>query len=159
MTLKKLSSFLLLSVFVGVSHLHAEGISTSFSDEVIHDVPMGRIFLVPGPTGGGLVVQNNNAAPILIRVQALTPTTVQLRRGAIPVPDMNWVTLDPSELVIPPGGQGVFHIHLLIPPLKKHAVKTYQIMFHAQEIPQKKDGVQVSKALLSRLIFTTSKLR
>ncbi len=133
----------------------ANGLSTSFFDVKVQDVAIGKPYDVTAQTGKRLDFQNLGDQVLTLQIQALRPTSEQLRSSAEPIPDPSWIRITPSQLELSPRGTGYADIVIEVPQGQTRRAKTYQVMIWSRgRAVDSKGGVIMSPALLSRLRFT-----
>src|SRR5262245_48164949 len=88
-----------------------DGMFTPFTDVLGYEVPVGRSQAVEG----GLIIDNSGNTPLRVTVDVLIPSKRQLRKGAIPIPDTQWITVQPNEAVIPAHSNVRLNVAFLIP--------------------------------------------
>ena len=135
----------------------AAGISTPFVDVTVDKVPLGKPFLVTHSAGNGITIANLDNNPVQVSLEALSPKATELRGGAIPVPSVEWVHIEPIRNVIPAHGQALYQVTLTVPKLKEYAGQYYQVMIWSRGEVAKNQGVGITAGLISRLRFHTIK--
>lgn len=130
----------------------ADGLSTTFSDvlvrQVIPSVPQ-RVL-----NGGSRDFEVNNLgdSPIRVVLQARVPSKAELRGEAIPVPDATWLTLRPSELILPPHKSGTCRVVIRV-PADARTDQVYQAMIWSRGLPLAAHGLGIETGLSSRIRF------
>src|SRR4051812_40790892 len=79
-----------------------EGLSTTFADVQVYDVPLGKPARVRDVHGPDLVLQNRGSHALRIQGDVMVPAEKDLRGGAEPIPDANWIRVSPNSVLIPP---------------------------------------------------------
>jgi hypothetical protein len=133
------------------------GLSTSFVDVVARNVPLGTTYRVTEAPGNGLLLWNPGDDPIIVNIQVLTPTDEQLRRGAAPIVDPSWVTIQPSSFTLLGHAHQRCDVILNIPNDRHYRKKHYQVMVWSRGSPQDARGFTLSAGVLSRLRIRTRK--
>ena len=140
-----------------LTHAHAGGLSTSFVDVFVKDVPLGEPKRVENKDGQSLILWNTGETPLVVHVAALKPATSELRGSAEPIEDTAWVVIQPSSLTLGPHGQGQCNVVLSLPANRKLRHRLFQTMIWTRSEPVLGNGVTVSGGLKSRLRFQTAR--
>jgi hypothetical protein len=135
--------------------LQAAGLSTTFVDVVIESAKVGKVVTIHGPEGKGLILKNLGDSPIQVTLKALVPAPQQLRPGAEPMPELQWVRFDPPSLLIAPRGEGEVKVSITIPDLKKYRNRRFQVMVWSKGEAARAQGITYNAALLSNLRIHT----
>jgi hypothetical protein len=133
----------------------ADGLSTPFADVQVDGVPVGKPFSVKGSTGNGLVLRNLGNTSLHVHVAVLQPESKDLRGGAVPIPDIRWVHVEPDHFDLSAHGEGGCRVTLRVPARKAYRGKYYQATLWSRSQPADGQGVAFSAGLLSRLRFRT----
>jgi len=133
------------------------GLSTSFVDVAVLDVPLGKIRRVENKEGDSLVIWNTGEIPLVVHVEALKPTAQELRAPAEPIEDPRWIIIQPSSLKLAPHETGRFDVALSLPKSSRLRHRTFQAMIWSRSEPVEGNGVSLSAGLKSRLRFRTEK--
>jgi len=153
-----LNRFLIVTLLVcAMSALHAVGLSTPFADVKIEQVPLGKKFMVTHSAADGVSLMNLDDQPVKVRLTAAKPGPTELRDGALPIPSLDWVRIEPDAAVIPPHGQALFKVFLKVPNSKEFADRYYQVMIWTRGEVSRSQGIGLTAGLISRLRFRTEK--
>ena len=154
--MRRFVQFAVLSVLACTTlSVHASGLSTNFVEIVVESVKVGKEVKVYGPEGKGLILRNLGEEPIQVFVQALRPESHQLRPGADPMPELQWVRLDPPTVLIPPHGEREVKVTVTVPRLKQFRNRLFQVMIWSRGEAVRKQGISYNAALLSNLRIHT----
>ena len=124
-------------------------IGTPFIDVNMGAVVAGRSTPVKGPGGEGLLVFNKEDKPVHVRLSVVAPpNNIQA------IPDTAWIRITPTDMVVPPHQNVIFHIMVTIPAEDRFHGKTYMAFILTSIIPASHDGLDVLGALQSRLHFS-----
>jgi hypothetical protein len=137
------------------SPLFADGLSTSFVDVQADGVLRGAPYEVHSSRGPGLYLTNLGNTSINVKVDALIPKREDLQKGALAIPDVRWIRIEPDHLELAPHAQGICHIFIAVPKKSVYKNKTYQVMIWSRSDIGKTSGVGLGAGLLSRLRFRT----
>jgi hypothetical protein len=152
--IKRVFIIFLLSAFC-YSLSKADGLSTSFADVMVPDVPLGNSWNIKNSKGSGLVLQNLGDQPILIHVKILIPQPSELRDHAEALPSVNWITIQPVDFELAPHSQEDCNVIFTIPSKRNFRGRLYQAMIFSRGVPVAKKGIGFNTGLLSRLRFKT----
>jgi hypothetical protein len=133
----------------------ADGLSTSFADVQLNQVPVGVDYPVNSSMGPGLLLKNLGKSSLLVVVDVLQPGSGDLRGGAKAIPDIHWVQVTPAQLELPAHGQGRFLVTLKVPSEKRFRRRYYQVTLWSHSKPVSGQGVGIGIGLQSRLRFKT----
>lgn len=134
-----------------------EGLSTHFADVQIAEVLAGAPFAVVNGAEPGFVVHNLGAMPVDVEIRPLIPSESQLRGGAMPLPSLEWLRIEPAARRISPNSEGLFKMTLTVPNEAEFKGKTYQIMLWSKGRIITERGLSLAPALMSRLRFHVTK--
>jgi hypothetical protein len=146
--------FLFLLILTDV---RATGLSTSFVDVVVLDVPLGKPRRVEDREGNSLVIWNTGDTPVIVHAEALKPSDQELRPPAESIKDLRWIIIEPSSLTLGPHETGRFDVALSLPPDSRLRHRIFQAMIWSRSEPVQGGGVSLSAGLKSRLRFRTEK--
>lgn len=125
------------------------GLSTGFVEVLLEGVPIAsRYVLEMKPYD----FTNKSDFTMKIRVDAILPGPDEVRGGFEPIPDPAWVSFEPRELTLPPGGRGSVRVVLYTPDDPALTGKKYVVSLWARGIPIESPSVGVG--LRPRLYFT-----
>lgn len=145
---------LLLPFLLIPPKLTAAGISTNYADIFIENLPVNTEYKHNLP----LKVTNRSNKKIEVVVKPLIPHKDNLKTGAAPIPDINWLTVVPEKYILSAGQTGSSDVFIKVPKDNKLRGKTFQFNFEICGFPsEKKGGVTVVPALLSKIRFTVAK--
>ena len=99
-----------------------------------------------------VVVRNPSADTVRVRVELIVPARHEVRNGAQPVPDRDWVQVVTSELVLAPHSEQRTDVRLSLPYDPDLAGHTYQVDLWSSEVPQA--GRTPLPGQRHRLLFT-----
>jgi hypothetical protein len=151
-----ISRYILIGVLLfSAMTLHAAGLSTTFVDVVVESAKVGKAITVHGPEGRGLILKNLGDATIQVTLKALSPASSQLRPGAEPMPELQWVRFDPPTLLIPARSEGEVKVSVTIPASKKYRNRLFQVMVWSKGEAARTQGISYNAALLSNLRIHT----
>jgi hypothetical protein len=155
--MKNFKSFLMFAFcsFLFALPLYADGLSTPFIDVQVVGVKVGKPFTVTHSSAEGLLLQNVGSSAVRVRVEVFPPSATDLKGGAVPIPDVNWVSIEPPVLDIPPQGRALCRIQLKVPPQNRYRRKYYQAMIWSRTEPRSGQAVSIGAGLISRLRFKT----
>lgn len=152
---RMLISLFLLEVLCGVQAHAVQGISTAFVDEVMSDVPLGVSRPLSDHGGNGISVTNLGAMPVHVVLRVRAPYARELRPGATPIPDTQWIEISPNEFDLEPHGSLRVDAFLLVPEEKKYRGQHFQAMVRIRSEAEGGSGMALSTVLLSSFQFKT----
>jgi hypothetical protein len=131
-------------------------LSTSYANVTVTEVPLGTDVSLTDPQGRGLVLRNGTSERITVAARLQVPRAEALPVGVEPLPDPAWITLRPSSLRIAAETEQEIEIQLRVPPHRKYRGKRYSFQILTAVLPRDGATVEVSPALLSRVMFSVS---
>lgn len=135
---------------------HATGLSTSFADIQVSDVPLGQAYDLGEQNEQHLDLKNLGDQPLRVVIRARAPIPSELEQSALPIPDLSWIRIRPSHLMLDPQESAYADVIITVPKGNQYRRKTYQVMIWSQaNFLEEAGGVRMNPALLSRLRFTT----
>lgn len=142
---------------IGASAAEAAEMATSFVDVLVLDAPLGVPRRVEDAKGRGLILYNKGNEPLFVHVQAVLPQAGELRSPAVPIPDTNWIAIEPANLEVPAHGEAEAQVILSVPKEERYRHQLYQAMIWSRTQPLPGGGVALSAGLKSRLTLKTAK--
>lgn len=125
------------------------GLSTGFVEVLLEGVPIAsRYALAMKPFD----FTNKSDFTMRIRLEAVAPGPDEVRGGFDPIPDPAWVSFEPRELVLPPGGRGSAMVVLYTPDDARLTGRKFVVALWARGVPVESPAVGVG--LRPRLYFT-----
>ncbi len=153
-TIRRHLSAVYLIIFVISSNLFAAGLSTNYADIFIENLTTNTEYKHNLP----LKVTNRSNKKIEVIISAQIPQKDNLKTGAEPVRDINWLIVTPEKYVLEAGQTGSSEILIKIPKDKKLRGKTFQFNLEICGYPSKKTGgITVVPSLLSKVRFSVEK--
>ncbi len=137
--------------------VQGSGLSTSFVDVAVMDVPLGKPRRVEDQKGNSFVVWNTGDSPLVVHIEALKPVAQELRTPAESIEEISWVLIQPNTLSLAPHETGRANIILSLPAERRLRHRTFQAMIWSRSEPLHGTGVTLSAGLKSRLRFRTIK--
>ncbi len=146
------SATLALILVVGCASLGLTGtIQTHFTTVMVKDLAIGFKTVVRLDGGERYNVENRTANEIEVAYSAVTPAWIQPDGGGfIPIPDIKWVTITPSQVKIKSGKKGEVDVEVSVPDDARYANKKYEFWIRAETV-----GGSVGVALISRVRVNT----
>ena len=155
---KKVFIFIILLTAPGWhARVWADGLSTTYVDVMVQQVPLGRERAISDGEGRPLVLKNLSDHAIEVHLDALVPTKTQLQGTAEAIPDTRWITIAPQTVTIPAKGKRSCKVTVRVPENPLYRGKFYQAVIWSHATPPKAGGVTFNAGLISRLRFTTKK--
>src|SRR5262245_9106100 len=98
------------------------------ADEVrLPGLAIGRTYSTWHLAQAPVVVQNTSEDTLRVRIRVAVPARHELRSGALPVPDRDWVQVENELLVVPPRSTAHSDVLLSVPYEPDLAGHTYQV--------------------------------
>ena len=141
--------------FIGQGIGHAEALATSFVDVFVKDVPVGSPYYLSQGAKKRIEFLNQGNRILEVKVEILKPETAQLVAGAVPIPDLSWIEVLPSKLLIDPADTATCDLKILIPDKKSHRNKTYQVTLWSRGQRVQTKGLSVGPGVISQFRFRT----
>lgn len=140
----KIKLFLILLLFTAaIEPVFAGGLSTACGEILLKDIPQGKAFSTP------LIVDNTSSQEINLLIEVLLPESNELKKGYVPLPDINWITLTQNKFTVKPNESAKTDVIITIPKGKQFAGKKYQVYVWSHTT-----GTAVGVGLKSRLLFS-----
>jgi hypothetical protein len=154
MTTKSLIVFMMLSA-LSCSVSFADGLSTSFADVTVSNVPVGKPWSIKEANRSGLLLQNLGKDPIHVHVKILAPSPAELKDHAKALPSVSWIIVKPNDFELAPNAQKECDVIIEIPHRWKYRHQYFQAMIFSRGAPLEKKSITLGTGLLSRLRFKT----
>jgi len=144
----------LLCLSLGAAAGWADGLSTSFADVMITGVPAGASYSLKSAQRGGYRLRNLGDRLVHVHVEARVPQPAELRGGAEPIENAEWVTLQPNTFELGPHQEIECDVIIQIPNSPRYRGRFFQAMIFSKGQASGGDrGIQLGTGLLSRLRF------
>lgn len=140
-------------LFIAGCATFAAGLLTPFVDIDAGDVAPGKAVAVKGPGGDGILIFNEDDTELSVHVDVSAPVKEDRAHPGLPLPDPDWIHLDPADLRIPPHEKALCRIMIAVPPNARQYGKTFQALIVSHGVRRVKKGINVRGALESRLRF------
>ncbi|UCF79093.1 MAG: hypothetical protein JSW03_02225 [Candidatus Eiseniibacteriota bacterium] len=134
------------------TELLAGGLSTNLGEVIIEGLERGERYSLKELANIPLSVVNRGEDTVMVRVHPVVPDSVELRQGAAPIPQVDWISFETDSLILAPGQMGVTDVFIEIPDDSSLASKKFQVMLWSRTIPG--PGVFIACGLKSRIIFS-----
>jgi hypothetical protein len=131
----------------------ADGLSTPFVNVELNSVVPGHSLHVHDSEGHGLRIKNLGSSPVLVSIEVLIPQPSQLWPGAGPIPDVQWIQVQPRELELGAHEEKETELVLKVPRKKAYRGGYFQAMIWSHGVPSSTQGMTISAGLLSKLRF------
>ncbi len=148
-----LALILLLALFLP-AEVTAGGLSTNLGEVVIEGLEIGEKYSLRNLANIPLSVVNRGSDTVTVKVHPLVPDSVELRKGAVPIPSSDWVSFETDSIVLAPGAMGVTDVFIEIPDDSSLSSQKFQVMLWSRTIPG--PGVFIACGLKSRIIFSVA---
>jgi hypothetical protein len=135
----------------------ADGLSTSFADVTVANVPVGKPWSIRTSRKAGLVLQNLGDRSIHVQIKIFSPRPDELRGNAEALPRADWITVLPNEFELAPHAQRDCDVIIDIPKQTEYRGRSYQAMVFSRGAPAMEKGINFGAGLVSRLHILTEK--
>jgi hypothetical protein len=143
---------LILSVSAGVGD--AGVLRTRFTTVLLHDLPVGYSTRLLLADGSRYSVENTGSQDLPMRFSIQKPNWIEPGQpgmpGYRPIPDRNWVAIDPVAGTVPGPGQIEVEVIVRVPQDPAFANRRYEFWLRAETA-----GKHAGLALLTRVRFNT----
>jgi len=146
-------SLLALACLLTQASVQEGVLRTRFTTVRLNDLPVGYATRLRLGDGSRYSIENTGNHEVRLRFSVQKPSWVEPVKGGPgyrPIPDASWVTLDPSEAVVPAGGRAEVEVTVRVPPDAAFAEKRYEFWLRAGTA-----GDDAGLALLTRVRFNT----
>lgn len=125
-----------------------EGISTTFIAADLGTVAIGSDIVVAAP----MSIFNLGETPVTVEVTPMSPSQT-IDHSIQPIPDPQWLQIEPARLAIAARGEGRTTITLRVPKDSAFRGHRYQAMISASMVMMGQHELRVRGGLLSRVVF------
>jgi hypothetical protein len=153
MQIRKHFPLVLLALLLAAPVAAKVGISSQFVDVVIEGLRPGGIYNLREIKGVPYTVKNRGSSPQVVQVEAVNVDLTKLVDPYEPVPDPNWIRIEPSVMRIDPGEAGFGDVIISIPNDPALDGKHYQADIWARTV----NTGFFSAGVRSRLRFSIGK--
>jgi len=129
------------------------GFFTEYVDILSRAVPQNQEVSLHDASNQDLVLTNNSAIAVTVHVQALVPTSGQLKANAKAIPSLSWMRIEPSTFRIAPHSQGSCKIIVHVPPERRYRNHYYQVMIWSRARQDGASETAITAGLLSCVRF------
>ncbi|KPJ59748.1 MAG: hypothetical protein AMJ46_09625 [Latescibacteria bacterium DG_63] len=152
--LNRLVALIVLTTLFLSSELIAGGLSTNLGEVIIEGLERGEKYSLKELANIPLSVVNRGDDTVTVKIHPLIPDSVELRQGADPIPQADWVSFEADSMILAPGELGVTDVFIEIPDNSSLASRKFQVMLWSRTVPG--PGVFIACGLKSRIIFSVA---
>ena len=150
-----LGLFSLILCALPYTHLEAAGLSTGFSEVILENLELGKVYSTKEVAGLPLVVVNTGDEAVDLKIELLLPQESELKEGFEPIPDLGWIKLEKTEFKnIKPDEAATTDVIITIPDDEQYLGKKYQVFIWSHTV-----GKRVGVGLKSKLLFTIKNIQ
>lgn len=150
-----LGLFSLILCALPYTHLEAAGLSTGFSEVMLENLELGKVYSTKEVAGLPLAVVNTGDEAVDLKIELLLPQESELKEGFEPIPDLSWVKLEAIEFKgVEPQDAATTDVIISIPDDKKYQGKKYQVFIWSHTV-----GRMIGVGLKSKLLFTIKNIQ
>ncbi len=132
----------------------AGGLRCSVGEVVIENLAIGHTYSLSSLANLPLSVTSTTEGTVRVAIEPLVPDAVELRSGALAIPDRRWATALPDTLDLEPQQTRAADMSLAIPNDPALLGKRFQVTFWTHTMPR--EGELLAFGLKSRIIFSIS---
>jgi hypothetical protein len=145
---------LALMVALAPSVLYAGGLTTTFGDVLVEDLPLGAPYSMEQVAKTPLVIVNTSDQEVNLKLEVLAPQPEELKEGFEIIPDVNWIQLQHAEFVVAPGQSAQTDVVITVTDDDAYLGKHYQVYIWSHTT-----GRAIGVGLKSRLLLTVRQKR
>ena len=138
-----------LAVFFFVQPAFAGGLSTTFGEVLVENLPLGRDFSMEKEANVPLIITNTSSNKVRLRIDVLLPQESELKEGFEAIPDIKWIGLKQKEFLVKPNQSAKTDVIISIPYDEAYLGKRYQVYIWSHTV-----GRAIGVGLKSKLLFT-----
>lgn len=131
----------------------ASPLRTEFGEVHLQKLAIGKTHSVRRLAETALVIRNTGGTPLDVQIEIVVPSHHELRPGAEPLPERQWVRLEPSSFHLPARSSATADVRVTLPYEPDLAGKTYQVDLWSGTVDSKGRRARVQ---VDRLLFTVA---
>lgn len=147
--MKKILAGVFLFTFFFFRFAFAGGLSTTFGEVLVEDLPIGSAYSLEKEAKIPLIITNTSQKKINLKIEILSPQADELKKGFAAIPEISWIELTKKEFVIEPGEAAKTDVIVSIPNDEQYLSKKYQVFIWSHTV-----GKAIGVGLKSKLLFT-----
>ncbi len=146
--MKRILLGILLSFFFA-EFAFAGGLSTTFGEVLVEDLPIGKAYSMEKEAKVPLIISNTSKQKVNLKIEVLAPQEGELEEDFEPIPDIEWIELSQREFVVEPDQAAKTDVIISIPDDEEYLGKKYQVFIWSHTV-----GRTIGVGLKSKLLFT-----
>ena len=127
----------------------AAGLSTTFGEIVVENLPLGETYSLAEKVKMPLVVSNTGNAAVNLKIEVLAAKESELKEGFAPIPDIGWIELKQKEFTLGPGESAKTDVLISVPDDTQYRGRKFQVYLLSYTT-----GSTVGVGLKSRFLFS-----
>lgn len=136
----------------GAEDVSSGGLYTEFNGVHLPSLAIGKTYSTWRLAEAPLVVRNTSDDTLRVHLDVVIPARHDVRPGALPVPDRQWVQFDNTDFVLPPHSSASTDVRLSLPYDPDLAGHTYQADLWSGNVGR--GGAQYGGGQRHALLFT-----